>query len=95
MWDGLIGYLHPACRAMLGASRQTLKGWVTNEKDLLEESHREIAGIVLRGLRTLSMALKWYRDAKTRVLWRPASRLGYTEVAETTLVGKKRDTCDE
>ena len=63
----------PACRAMLSASRQTLKGWVVNEKGLLEERHREIAGIVLRGLRTLSMALKWYRDAKTRVLWRPAS----------------------
>ena len=84
----------PACRAMLGASRQTLKGWVVNEKGLLEERHREIAGIVLRGLRTLSMALKWYRDAKARVLWRPGG-LGYTEVSEATLVGKKRDTCDE
>ena len=46
-----------------------MKGWVVNEKGLLEERHREIAGIVLRGLRTLSMALKWYRDMPRRACY--------------------------
>ena len=98
MWDGLVGFEHPACLAMLGEEASTLQRWVNTEPRIRFERFIELRVSVRRGLRLLAILCSWWKEAKERImthtLYRPGGS-GYLKVASTTLVGKKRDTCDE
>ena len=100
MWDGLVGFQHPDCVALLDAMRRLAPysaGLIRNPASGLNATLNCMRVILRRGLRNWAILHSWWKEAKERILahtlYRPGGS-GFIEVARTTLVGKKRDTRD-
>ena len=95
MWDGLVGFQHPDCLALLDETARTLQRWVNSEPRIRLARYVELRVILRRGLRNWAILHSWWKETKARILahtlYRPGGS-GFIEVARTTLVGKKRDT---
>jgi len=95
MWDGLVGFQHPDCVALLDETARTLQRWVNSEPRIRLARYVELRVILRRGLRNWAILHSWWKETKARILahtlYRPGGS-GFIEVARTTLVGKKRDT---
>lgn len=89
MWDGVIGWEHPDCCALLGESSRTLMKWTSDEESLRIARFSEIKAVCRRTFHVWAVLKLWHHRAKVRLSYAPGGD-GYLDVARTTCVGKKR-----